>query len=144
MIQLEDTDILATNEGQFFDLNKYKLIKSFPVFEDCKPGESKNSLLYLKERGLLIGAGMIGIFIFEIPEIKYICQYDGLFFCTVFCPNQFCELRDGKILSVSGDDDGGTGSFFVFSLVDGEFRHFNKDKIIRTLVRLNENKFAIV
>ena len=79
-----------------------------------KPGESKNSLLYLKERGLLIGAGMIGIFIFEIPEIKCIWQYDGLFFCTVFCPNQFCELRDGKILCVSGDDDGGTGSFFEF------------------------------
>ena len=40
------------------------------------------------------------------------------------------------------DDDGGTGSFFVFSLIDGEFRPFNKDKIIRTSVRLNENKFA--
>ena len=72
MIQLEYTDILATNEGQFFDLNEYKLIKRFPVFDDCKQGESKNSLLYLKEKGLLIGAGMIGIFIFEIPEIKYI------------------------------------------------------------------------
>jgi hypothetical protein len=124
MIQLDETDILATNEGQFYDLRDYKLIKNIPVFDNCRPGESQNSLYYLKEKGILLGAGFSGIFIIKIPDLILIKEYDGLNNNIIYCPNQFCELKNEKILCVSGENKEGTGNFFVFSLDDinnGEF-----------------------
>lgn len=146
MLQLDETDILATNEGQFYDLRDYKLIKNIPVFDNCRPGESQNSLYYLKEKGILLGAGFCGIFIVKIPDLTLIKEYDGLNNNTIYCPNQFCELKNGKILCVSGENAGGTGSFFVFSPDDinnGEFKLFTEDEIMRTLVKINETKFAV-
>ena len=146
MLQLDETDILATNEGQFYDLRDYKLIKNIPVFDNYRPGESQNSLYYLKEKGILLGAGFCGIFIVKIPDLTLIKEYDGLNNNTIYCPNQFCELKNGKILCVSGENAGGTGSFFVFSPDDinnGEFKSFTEDEIMRTLVKINETKFAV-
>ena len=146
MLQLDETDILATNEGQFYDLRDYKLIKNIPVFDNYRPGESQNSLYYLKEKGILLGAGFCGIFIVKIPDLTLIKEYDGLNNNTIYCPNQFCELQNGKILCISGENAGGTGSFFVFSPDDinnGEFKSFTEDEIMRTLVKINETKFAV-
>lgn len=146
MLQLDETDILATNEGQFYDLRDYKLIKNIPVFDNYRPGESQNSLYYLKEKGILLGAGFCGIFIVKIPDLTLIKEYDGLNNNTIYCPNQFCELQNRKILCISGENAGGTGSFFVFSPDDinnGEFKSFTEDEIMRTLVKINETKFAV-
>ena len=146
ILQLDETDILATNEGQFYDLRDYKLIKNIPVFDNYRPGESQNSLYYLKEKGILLGAGFCGIFIVKIPDLTLIKEYDGLNNNTIYCPNQFCELQNGKILCISGENAGGTGSFFVFSPDDinnGEFKSFTEDEIMRTLVKINETKFAV-
>ena len=146
ILQLDETDILATNEGQFYDLRDYKLIKNIPVFDNYRPGESQNSLYYLKEKGILLGAGFCGIFIVKIPDLTLIKEYDGLNNNTIYCPNQFCELQNGKILCISGENAGGTGSFFVFSPDDinnGEFKLFTEDEIMRTLVKINETKFAV-
>ena len=79
-------------------------------------------------------------------DLTLIKEYDGLNNNTIYCPNQFCELQNGKILCISGENAGGTGSFFVFSPDDinnGEFKSFTEDEIMRTLVKINETKFAV-